>query len=85
MGFWVMRQDVTHRKEAEEDLRNARDRLEERVKERTVELSRTNEQLRQEVAEHGAEKNLSKLVGELQEALAKVKALSGLLPICRVM
>ncbi len=29
-----------------------------------------------------AEKNLSKLVGELQEALAKVKALSGLLPIC---
>ena len=83
MGFWVMRQDVTHRKEAEEDLRNARDKLEERVKERTVELSRTNEQLRQEVAERErAEKNLSKLVGELQEALAKVKALSGLLPIC---
>ena len=83
MGFWVMRQDVTHRKEAEEDLRNARDKLEERVKERTVELSRTNEQLRQEVAERErAEKNLSKLVGELQEALVKVKALTGLLPIC---
>lgn len=83
MGFWVMRQDVTHRKEAEEDLRNARDRLEERVKERTVELSRTNEQLRQEVAERErAENNLSKLVGELQKALAKVKALGGLLPIC---
>jgi hypothetical protein len=83
MGFWVMRQDVTHRKEAEEDLRNARDRLEERVKERTVELSKTNEQLRQQIAEREkAEKNLSKLVVELQEALAKVKALSGLLPIC---
>jgi PAS domain-containing protein len=83
MGFWVMRQDVTHRKEAEEDLRNARDKLEERVKERTIELSRINEQLRQEVTERQrAEKNLSNLVGELQEALAKVKALSGLLPIC---
>jgi len=83
MGFWVMRQDVTHRKEAEEALRNARDRLEERVNERTIELSKTNEQLRQEVVERErAEKNLSKLVGELKEALAKVKALSGLLPIC---
>ncbi|MGB6068791.1 MAG: PAS domain-containing protein [Desulfomonilaceae bacterium] len=83
LGFWVMRQDVTHRKEAEETLRNARDMLEERVKERTVELSKMNQELRGQIAERErAEKNLSEMVEELQEALAKVKALSGLLPIC---
>jgi PAS domain-containing protein len=83
MGLWITRQDVTQRKETEEDLRNARDRLEERVIERTVELSKMNEQLRQQIVEREkAEKNLSKLVGELKEALAKVKALGGLLPIC---
>ena len=83
LGFWVMRQDVTQRKETEETLRNARDRLEERVKERTIELSKANQELREQIAEREkAEKNLSEMVGELQEALAKVKALSGLLPIC---
>jgi PAS domain S-box-containing protein len=42
--------DVTERKKAEEDLRQAKDDLEKRVRERTVELSQTVETLEKEVS-----------------------------------
>lgn len=83
LGFWGMRRDITERKESEELLREARDKLEERVKERTAELIEANRKLTSEVQERQrAERELESLVQELKEALAKVKTLSGLLPIC---
>lgn len=82
-GFWMMRQDITLGKQSEEALRNARNKLEERVKERTAELQLTNERLVSEITERErTQRELARMVDELQEALAKVKTLTGLLPIC---
>ena len=61
---------------AREELRQHRDHLEELVLERTVQLQQINEKLQLEIAER------KQLIIQLQEALAKVKTLSGMLPIC---
>ena len=64
-------------------LRKNRDQLEERVKERTVELDKTNEQLRREIDERTcAQADLEKVIDRLQDAQGEVKTLSGMLPIC---
>jgi len=47
--FIAVQRDVTKRRRAEEAIRDARDKLEVRVAERTRDLTRTNEQLRQEI------------------------------------
>jgi DNA-binding NtrC family response regulator len=64
------------RKNAKDELRQHRDHLEEMVAERTAQLEQANEMLRVEIAER------KQLIFQLQEALARVKTLSGLLPIC---
>lgn len=53
-----------------------RDQLEVRVKERTAELAGANERLDEELTRR------KKLIIQLEKALADVKKLSGLLPIC---
>ncbi len=50
-GILVILRDVTGKKRADEELRQARDELEKRVEERTEELSRANEKLKQEIGE----------------------------------
>jgi hypothetical protein len=68
---------------AREALVKANEELEERVKERTAELTEINERLTREIAERKrAEDEKEDLIRELKETLSKVKTLSGLLPIC---
>lgn len=64
-------------------LRGEIDTLEGRVQERTVELKQVNDQLEQDISKRKhAEEEREKLIKELREALAKIKTLSGMLPIC---
>jgi FixJ family two-component response regulator len=71
------------RRNADEALKRAYEDLEVKVKERTAELVAANDALKREISQRRkAEEEKEKLIGELQNALAEVKTLSGLLPIC---
>ena len=71
------------RRKADEALKKTYEDLDLMVEERTAELSATNETLREEILwRKKAEEEREKLIRELRQALAEVKALSGLLPIC---
>ena len=64
-------------------LRSSHDNLEERVRERTTELTAVNEHLTKEIAERrNAEEAREILIGHLRDALAEVRTLQGFIPIC---
>jgi len=61
--------DITHRKKIEEALRNSRDNLENRVRERTAELEKVNRRILAEVAEREkTEQQLHSLTAMLAKA-----------------
>jgi two-component system CheB/CheR fusion protein len=69
IGFSKVTRDLTERKRAEDELRQAHDSLEQRVRERTAELAATNATLRAEVEERRRlEEELHHRVAELAEA-----------------
>ncbi len=74
--FSAFVRDITDRKKAEAELEEHRSRLEEMVAERTAEMRQAKE------AAERAEADLAVRVKELEAALAEVKQLRGLLPIC---
>jgi PAS domain S-box-containing protein len=83
MVFQTIWRDITERKQTEEALSMHRLHLEDLVEERSAELRRLNEELqkdivRREFIEHEREK----LITDLREAFAKIKILTGLLPMC---
>lgn len=68
---------------AEVALRQANEALESRVRQRTLELSAANQDLKAEVKERTRlQQGLAEKVRALEEALVQIKQLRGLLPIC---
>jgi PAS domain S-box-containing protein len=81
--FQTIWHDITEQKRAAEELNKHREDLEALVRERTTELSKLNEQLHKDIARRKiAEQVREDLIIELQNALARIKTLTGLIPIC---
>ena len=65
------------------ELQHARDSLEIQVKERTAELLDSNKALVEEITERRqAQEEREKLIAELRDAMARIKTLKGMVPIC---
>ena len=80
LGHFGIQRDITERKLAEEALRKAHDQLEQRVKERTAELSGANARLKREIAERKraeaalkeSETRLSRILESAMDAIITV-------------
>jgi hypothetical protein len=82
-AFGPLLRQLRAREAAEAQLQEANRTLELRVQERTHELQTANESLRAEIAEHQRlQQENERLIANLQQTLADVKRLGGLLPIC---
>jgi PAS domain S-box-containing protein len=66
--------DITERKKIEEELKRHQEELQELVKERTFELTKTNEQLEQEIVEHEkADERKAQLLKEVESVNQELK------------
>ena len=80
-----MKGEMEERRRVEEELRRHRDDLEEKVQTRTRALDKVNQELRLQINSHKqAEAEKERLIADLQDALNKVTALGGLIPVCVV-
>ena len=80
-----MKGEMEERRRIEEALRRHSDDLEEKVHSRTRALDNLNQELRLQIESHKqAEAEKERLIADLQDALNKVTALGGLLPVCVV-
>ncbi len=79
-GFFVLTQDITERRLTAEALKNANALLEQRVEERTAELTTLNEQLKQEILERRSiQDRLLEAKKQAEEAnLSKTKFLAAI-------
>jgi signal transduction histidine kinase len=69
IGYVKIARDLTQQRQAEEELRRANDRLEARVRERTFELAKVNESLRDEITERiQTEKDRVRLLRQIVRA-----------------
>ena len=71
IGGFGITQDITERKQMVDALHHARDELEIRVKERTVELSRVNKELKAEIAEREQAQVRTQITNLLLELFAQ--------------
>ena len=67
--------NITERKRAEEELQRARDELEVRVRERTAELSKSNEELKKEITERKRAEEKLRMLNTITEAVHKTLSL----------
>ncbi|WDP90056.1 MAG: hypothetical protein HUN04_10175 [Desulfobacter sp.] len=73
----------TRQKEVEDKLKQHRENLEKLVAQRTSSLNLTNEKLRVEIDERKKiETEREKVIADLKQALAEIKTLRGIIPIC---
>ena len=79
LGFFSLIQDITERRKAAEEIREAKETLERRVAERTIELTAVNRQLKQEIEERRqAEEALRLAKAEAEQAnMGKTKFIAG--------
>ncbi len=83
IGAIYISMDVEQLKRAKDELQHHKEQLEELVEARTADVRVAYEKLREEDAiRRQVQQEREKLIVELQAALAKVKTLSGFIPIC---